>query len=157
MSTNNSELDSKIFIARWTDRFLAWLVDFIIVSSVLGLLFSFVFDTAFDSDPLFLAVICILECAIFFGYWVILEYKTGQSIGKKIFNLKLVEITGKQPTLKMVLLGSFGKAFLLPVDFILGLLLTNEKRQRIFNKLGDTIVIKLKKSQDSSDVKYVKE
>ena len=26
---------------------------------------------------------------MFFSYWIILEYKTGQTIGKKMFNLKL--------------------------------------------------------------------
>ena len=75
---------------------------------------------------------------LFLGYWIILEYKTGQSIGKKILHLKVVNIDGKSPSLLGVIISSFGKSFLLPIDMILGLIFTNQKRQRIFNKIGDT-------------------
>ena len=46
---------------------------------------------------------------------------------------------------------------MLPFDVILGWILTNEKRQRIFNKLGDTIVVKIKDAKDVSDVTYLKD
>ncbi len=94
---------------------------------------------------------------LFFVYWVILEYKTGQTIGKKILNLKVIRVDGYKPDLKGILLSSFGKSFLLPIDVILGGILTNEKRQRIFNKLGDTVVVKLKESKDMSDITYLKD
>jgi len=90
-------------------------------------------------------------------YWVILEYKTGQTIGKKILNLKVVCIDGSKAELKGILIGGIGKSFLLPIDVALGWILTNEKRQRIFNKLGDTVIIKIKDSEDTSDIKYVKD
>jgi uncharacterized RDD family membrane protein YckC len=94
---------------------------------------------------------------MFFLNWVILEYKTGQTIGKKILNLKVMRINGFKPDLKGILLSSFGKSFLLPLDVILGVVLTNEKRQRIFNKLGDTVVVKIKEWEDVSDVTYMKD
>ena len=94
---------------------------------------------------------------LFFVYWTILEYKTGQTIGKKILNLKVINMNGSKANLKGVLLGGFGKSFLLPIDVILGWILTNDKRQRIFNKLGDTVIIKIKDKQDDSDIKYVKD
>ena len=94
---------------------------------------------------------------MFFSYWIILEYKTGQTIGKKMFNLKITNIQGKKPSLIGVILSSFGKSFILPIDIILGLIITNEKRQRIFNKLGDTLIIKIKESDTDSDFKYIKD
>jgi hypothetical protein len=39
--------------------------------------------------------------------------------------------------------GSFGKSFLLVIDVMLGWIFTNEKRHRIFNRAGNTIVIKM--------------
>ena len=39
----------------------------------------------------------------------------------------------------------------------LSLILTNEKRQRIFNKLGNTLIIKIKESENDSDFKYIKD
>jgi uncharacterized RDD family membrane protein YckC len=83
-------------------------------------------------------------------YWIILEYKTGQSIGKKILNLKVTNMDGKRSDLKGIIISSFGKTFLIPIDVILGWIFTNEKRQRIFNKIGDTIVIKIKKDEENN-------
>ena len=94
---------------------------------------------------------------LFFSYWIILEYKTGQTLGKKIFNLKITNVDGNKPDLISIVLSSFGKSFILPLDIILGLIFTNEKRQRIFNKLGRTIIIKIKESNDDSDIKYIKD
>ena len=94
---------------------------------------------------------------MFFSYWIILEYKTGQTIGKKMFNLKITNNFGDKPSLIGVILSSFGKSFILPIDIILGWILTNEKRQRIFNKLGKTLIIKIKESENDSDFKYIKD
>ena len=92
---------------------------------------------------------------MFFSYWVILEYKTGQTIGKKMFNLKITDSFGEKPSLLGVVISSFGKSFILPIDMILGFIITNDKRQRIFNKLGETLIIKIKESD--SDFKYIKD
>ena len=94
---------------------------------------------------------------MFFLYWIILEYKTGQTIGKKMFNLKITNGFGDKPSLLGVIISSFGKSFILPIDIILGLIITNEKRQRMFNRLGNTLIIKIKESEDDSDFKYIKD
>ena len=94
---------------------------------------------------------------MFFSYWIILEYKTGQTIGKKMFNLKITNSQGEKPSLMGVVISSFGKSFILPIDMILGFIITNDKRQRIFNKLGDTLIIKIKELDVDSDFKYIKD
>ncbi len=152
---------SKVLLAKWTDRFFAWLIDFIIISSIstviifasLGTVEYEIEEFGFwaESSQYF------PTSMIFFVYWVILEYKTGQTIGKKILNLKVTDMQGRKPSLKGILIGSFGKSFLLPLDVILGWILTNEKRQRVFNKLGDTLVVKIKNSEIDSDIEYKKD
>ncbi len=54
---------------------------------------------------------------------------------------------------------SFGKSFLLPIDVILGWIFSNEKRQRIFNKISNTIVIKLKPREElrPDNIRYTKD
>ena len=94
---------------------------------------------------------------MFFSYWIILEYKTGQTVGKKMFNLKITNSQGEKPSLIGIIISSFGKSFILPIDIILGLIITNEKRQRIFNKLGNTLIIKIKESDIDSNFKYIKD
>ena len=56
--------------------------------------------------------------------------------------LKTVKLDGTNPTLIDSIVNSFGKAFLLPIDVVLGLIFTDKKRQRVFNRLSNTIVIK---------------
>jgi uncharacterized RDD family membrane protein YckC len=158
---SDSDISSKIIIAKWTDRFLAWLIDFIIVSiistSVIFASFG-TLDYEFEEDIFWAESTQYIPTSIlFFAYWTILEYKTGQTIGKKILNLKVTNINGKKPDLKGIMISSFGKSFLLPIDVVLGWLLTNEKRQRVFNKLGDTLIVKIKESEDISDVTYTKD
>ena len=158
---SDSGISSKIIIAKWTDRFLAWLIDFIIVSiistSVIFVSFGTI-DYEFEEDAFWAESTQYVPTSIlFFVYWTILEYKTGQTIGKKILNLKVVNINGEKPKLKGIMISSFGKSFLLPIDVILGWFLTNENRQRVFNKLGGTLIVKIKESEDLSDVRYTKD
>jgi uncharacterized Rmd1/YagE family protein len=60
---------------------------------------------------------------------------------------------------KIAVIESFGKAFLLPIDVVLGWIFTNNKRQRIFNRITNTIVIKLKPKEiaEVESVKYTKD
>ena len=161
MSNPNSEINSKIILAKWTDRFLAWLIDFIIVSTISTTIIFLSFGTVYyevDDEGLWAENTQYIPASIlFFAYWTILEYKTGQTIGKKILNLKVRNLKGENPSLKGILLSSFGKSFLLPIDVIIGWILTNEKRQRVFNKLGDTIIIKIKETEESTGTAYLKD
>ena len=158
MSESN---DSRIIIAKWTDRFFAWLIDFIIISAISTTVIFTLFGTiGFETtENMFWAegMQYIPSSIMFLVYWIIFEYKTGQTIGKKILNLKVTDMSGNRPSLKGIILSSFGKSFLLPIDVVLGLVLTNERRQRIFNKLGDTIIIKIKANDESSSVGYTKD
>ena len=149
---------NNLSLAKWTDRFFAWLIDFIIISIISTSIIFAVFGTiGFEGNGFWAENTQYIPTSIlFFIYWTIFEYKTGQTIGKKILNIKIINIDGNQPNLKGVLVSSFGKAFLLPFDVVLGWILTNENRQRIFNRLGDTVVIKIKNS-DNSEMKFSKD
>jgi uncharacterized RDD family membrane protein YckC len=134
-------------------------VDFVIISIISTSIFfiSFLylddnFESFISNDGMY-----IPTSVMFFTYWIILEYKTGQTIGKKMFNLKITNIQGKKPNLLEVIISSFGKSFILPIDIIAGWILTNDKRQRVFNKLGNTVVVKIKESDSNSDSKYIKD
>lgn len=58
--------------------------------------------------------------------------------------LKTTDLAGNAIDIKQAALQSFGKAFLLPIEVIVGWIFTNEKRQRVFERASDTIVIKTK-------------
>ena len=161
MNNSNSEEGSKIILAKWIDRFLAWLIDFVIISTVSTTIIFLSFGTIYyemEEDGLWAENTQYIPASIlFFVYCTILEYKTGQTIGKKILNLKVVNLKGENPSLQGILLSSFGKSFLLPLDVIIGWILTNEKRQRVFNKLGDTVIVKIKPSDENTGSTFLKD
>ena len=91
MSDPSSEVE--IVIAKWSDRFFAWLIDFCIISTIsILMIFSFFGTIDYELSEKWIwaeTTQFIPTSIIFFAYWTILEYKTGQTIGKKILNLKL--------------------------------------------------------------------
>jgi uncharacterized RDD family membrane protein YckC len=137
--------------------------DFIIVSIGLGILFALMAFPFWSNDvelekPNFGTFHYLLSSLAFFGYWTYFEHTSGQSIGKRFLNIQTTDIYGKSVDTKNAALESLGKSFLLPIDVILGWLFTNSKRQRIFNKLSDTIVVKLRpREKQSENIRYRKD
>ncbi|MEW6604713.1 MAG: RDD family protein [Thermoproteota archaeon] len=160
---SSGQQPAEIFLASWSERFLAWLIDFIIVNVVLGAIFAaiaFPFWMAGMPDRWFGRIEGPISWAatslVFFAYWTYFETTTGQSLGKMALRIKTTNLTGNKIDVKNAAIESFGKAFLLPLDVILGWIFTNDKRQRIFSRAGNTIVIKLKNS-NSQNIRYTKD
>ena len=163
-TTDMPDKPAEVTLARWSDRFYAWLIDYVIVFTGSFTVFFVAFSTynfetitsgefeyarSFEWAPISI---------VFFAYWIILEYKTGQSIGKRALRLKITNLSGDQAELKDIVISSFGKSFILPIDVILGWIFTNQKRQRIFNKFGNTIVIKLERIEtEPENISYKKD
>jgi uncharacterized RDD family membrane protein YckC len=157
----------EITLASWGDRFLAWLVDFILVSIGLALLFALItipfwfsyygnIERVFKDTGPFPYIISSLG---FLAYWTYFESTSGQSIGKRILKIKTTDLGGGKIDKKIAVIESFGKVFLLPIDVVLGWIFTNNKRQRIFNRITNTIVIKLKPKEiaEAESVRYTKD
>ena len=154
----------EIVLARWSTRFWAWLVDFIIVTIAIEIIFSvayapLAFNQGIQQNPALGAVKYAVQSLIFFAYWTYFESTTGQSIGKKLLKIKTTGLTGNLADVRSVAIQSFGKAFLLPIDVFFGWIFTNEKRQRLLSRAADTIVIKTKEEISISENgrRYVKE
>ena len=133
---------NAVTIVKWQDRTLAWVVDVALVAIAIGIIVSvapmLMVHVESDWYP--------TTSIIFLLYWVIFEYHNGQSLGKRLVHLQTTRYDGTKPSLLECLVNSFGKSFLLPIDVILGLILTNKKRQRIFNRISNTIVIKVQEN-----------
>ena len=163
----------EITLSSSGDRFLAWLVDFILVSIGLAILLALIsipfwfsyygnmfsyygnMERVFkDSGPL----PYIISSLGLLAYWIYFEFTTGQSIGKRLLKIKTTDLSGGKIDTKSAVIESFGKAFLLPLDVVLGWIFTNNKRQRVFNRITNTIVIKLKPEEIAAEsVRYKKD
>ncbi|HEU4823977.1 MAG TPA: RDD family protein [Nitrososphaeraceae archaeon] len=184
----------EILLARWVDRLIAWVIDFVIVNAAVWVVFGLALasQTFFGMDQMMVfdrddgrdfffdrdgpgglwwlsggllsgGMSFLITSLVFFGYWTYFEYTRGQSIGKMVMRVKTTDLSGNKPSLKSVMLESFGKSFLLIIDIVLGWIFTDEKRQRIFNRAGNTIVIKiisettLKDKKGPSNITYRKD
>ncbi len=129
---------SELELASFGERFLAYIIDAMIIGFVVGIIawpWSWGMhhmgpvDIGLDSVALFL-------------YWAYTEGTTGQSIGKKIMKIKVTDLEGEPIDVSRSMYQALGKAFLLPLDVIVGLLMYNDKEQRLFNHLSETIVVR---------------
>jgi uncharacterized RDD family membrane protein YckC len=155
-----NEQQPVITLAKWSTRFWAWLVDFILVTIAFEVVFAIAyapmaFMQGFNGDtPTWLAgTRYAVQSLMFFAYWTYFESNTGQSIGKKLLKIKTTDLAGNIADVKTVAIQSFGKAFLLPIDVILGWIFTNDKRQRLLSRAADTIVVKLQDNAENAQSK----
>ena len=154
--------EKTIYLSKWSSRFWAWLVDIIlvilflnIVRGVLEPVFSLPLIWDFGNKNWGIFTIGF-ESIFFFAYWTISEGFRGQSIGKMVMNLRVVNRDGTKITYTTSALESFGKAFLLPLDCLIGWLAMPGAKLRLFNRISNTIVIKADYKEPHGIV-YVKE
>jgi uncharacterized RDD family membrane protein YckC len=137
---------SGLKLALWGERFVAWLIDAVIIGVVVGILGLFAWFASFtwwSAWPSWIPFFNFnLGGVIYFLYWVFMDGAYGQSFGKMIMRLKVTRLDGSRIGMGNAALESLGKAFLLPLDCLLGWILYPRRRQRIFNYLSETIVIK---------------
>jgi uncharacterized RDD family membrane protein YckC len=136
-----------ITLAHWGERFVAWLIDIIIIGFIVGFLGLFAwFATGsfswYSGWPTWVPFFNFnFSGLIYFLYWMLLEGAYGQSLGKMFMRLKVTRLDGTPIRIGQAALESVGKAFLLPFDLLLGWIFSGRRRQRIFNYISGTIVI----------------
>jgi uncharacterized RDD family membrane protein YckC len=124
----------KIKPASWQSRFWAWSIDALLMS-IIWYLLMYIYYLNANSSPA-LGYYGLLT----FLYWTVLEGYRGQSIGKIMLNLAVVGQFGESIGFKDAAIESFGKAFLLPLDCLVGWMALPGKGQRLFNRISDTVV-----------------
>lgn len=146
---------SPIVLANWGRRFIAWFVDYLIINVMLAYFGLEQIETKLVPPLLLprlpgldLSVWSPLSILVFFWYWTLSEWYFGRSIGQLLLNLRLVDTKGKGATFKASAIQSVGKSILLPFDCLIGWIYEpcRERRQRFFNKMSNTIVIFIGKS-----------
>jgi uncharacterized RDD family membrane protein YckC len=174
-SSNNSQPkpQPELVLAKWSTRFWAWLIDFIIVTVAFQIIFAISYPplafTQGFNPPMGLqgfngsaqawvgGAKYAIQSAMFFAYWIYFESTTGQSIGKRLLKIKTTDMSGNIAGTGSIIIQSFGKAFLLPIDVFFGWIFTNDKRQRLLSRAANTIVIKPKSSGTEGKFVYRKE
>ena len=140
-------------LAGWGERIIAYIIDAVIVGIVAGLIKVMIIIPSFfwagmmgypqmrwmpwmDLGP---------DNLLFFIYFLWMDLSYGQSVGKMVMRIRVTNLDGGRIDLGQALIEVFGKAFLLPLDVIIGWLFLGEKSQRLFTFLAKTIVVKERK------------
>lgn len=152
--------EKTLYLGTWSRRFFAWLIDFILVILFLNIVRG-IFEPFWKLPLLwdfrhweFFAL--WFETFFFFAYWTLMEGFRGQSIGKMVMNLRVVSRDGTRIHYSAAAIESFGKAFLLPLDCLIGWLGMPGTKLRVFNRISNTIVIKTD-YREPVGIQYVKE
>ena len=127
-------------------RFWAYSLDVIVVSSLNRLvvwpLFR-LFDWPLERDGLF-APASVAAAVVFYAYFVLMTKAFGQTLGKMVFGLKVVDEQGGPLTWLTVLfrevIGKFISKTLLFVGFLF--VAFSEKKKGMHDQFADTIVIR---------------
>jgi uncharacterized RDD family membrane protein YckC len=154
--------EKTLYLAKWSTRFWAWLIDVIIVILFLNIVRGIL--DPFWKLPLLWdyghwEIVAVgFETIFFFLYWTVMEGfdGRGQSIGKMVMNLKVVNRDGSRISYRNAAIESFGKAFLLPLDCLIGWLAMPNTKMRVFNRISHTLVIKTD-FKEPTGILYVKE
>ncbi len=141
---------STLTLAFWGERFVAWLIDAIILSVILGFLglFSWFAVGTFTWLPGWPNWIPFFNVGslVYFFYWLVMDGMYGQSRGKMVMCLKVVRLDGNKIDMGQAAVESVGKAFILPIDLIVGWIMYPRSRQRLFNRLSGTVVVRQRSS-----------
>jgi uncharacterized RDD family membrane protein YckC len=129
---------NELLLASSGERILAWLIDGIIIGFVVSALTFLGLFLPFHTPFMNIS----LNSIALFLYWTYTEGTAGQSIGKKVMKIKVTDLKGEPIDISKSMYQALGKAFLLPLDVIIGLIAYSEREQRLFNHLSDTIVVK---------------
>ncbi|MBA7478961.1 hypothetical protein ES707_14389 [subsurface metagenome] len=144
-----------LYLARWETRFWAWLIDLLLIG-LLGSLLSDGLPPAWQVtvSPGLLSI--SLSSVILFLYWTLLEGSRGQSIGKMPLNIRVTGPAGEDIGFAAAAIESFGKAFLLIPNCLIGWLAMPGSKQRLFNRISGTVVIETREREEPEGVTYVK-
>jgi uncharacterized RDD family membrane protein YckC len=126
------------FSEHWATRFLAVGLDYFMLSLVTGLVKDFVFaDWSFSLISFFL-----LMGAIAFLYFVVAESVFGYTLGKRIFDLKVVTVEGNKPSFRNAFIRNISKiVFVFLILDVVGSHFTSTSlHQRYVDKIAHTTV-----------------
>ena len=136
-----------LVLATWGERALAYIIDTILLGFVLAW-FALpglrLIPQVWGGD--ILTWIPFVDFGfrniIYFVYWFFMEQTYGQSLGKMAMKIEVTDLDGGRLEINQTTIQALGKAFLLPLDLILGWILYSSTQQRLFNNLSETVVLK---------------
>ncbi|MDP6634231.1 MAG: RDD family protein [Phycisphaerae bacterium] len=127
-------------------RFMAWVIDTLIVVGIIIMVFIATIGFSLisgDFAGMFFFVMCFV---VWFGYGIVLEwYCHGKTVGKRIFNLRVVDEHGLQLTFAQIAVRNLLRAVdCLPLFYVVGgsVSVLSRRSQRLGDIAAGTVVVR---------------
>ncbi|OIJ18243.1 hypothetical protein BKP45_11705 [Anaerobacillus alkalidiazotrophicus] len=128
-------------------RFWAYLLDLVVVASINGIVVTSVLSMLGLSNVriAFFSIEAVLIAFVTALYFLLLTKKWGQTIGKKVFGIKVVHVNNKPLTWSSVIFREVVGRYILQVFiltyFLYLIVAFQKKKQGLHDMVGDTYVI----------------
>ena len=141
------QAQTGLVLATWSERVIAYIID----TMLLGLVLVWFALPGLRLIPMVIGGDMLnwipfvdfgFRNVIYFVYWLFMEQTYGQSLGKMAMRIEVTDLDGGRLDMNQTAIQALGKAFLLPLDLILGWIMYPSAQQRLFNSLSKTIVLK---------------
>lgn len=141
--TGENHLFAGRYAGFWT-RFWAYLLDLIVIGSINRLIINPVFralDIPLLEEGVF-SPMTIATAVVFYLYFVLMTKYLGQTLGKMVFGLKVVELDGTSLTWGTVIFREWIGRFISATIFVLYIVVAfTNKKQGLHDLFADTTVI----------------
>ncbi|MBT2684011.1 RDD family protein [Bacillus sp. ISL-37] len=138
-----NQIYAGLYAGFWT-RFWAYLLDLIVIGSINRMIINPVFralDVPLIEDGI-LSPMAIATAVVFYLYFVLMTKYFGQTLGKMVFGLKVVEMDGKGLTWGTVIFREWIGRFISATIIVLYLVVAfTKKKQGLHDLFADTTVI----------------
>ncbi len=141
------QAQTGLILATWGERLVAYIID----TMLLGLVLAWFTLPGLRLIPIVIGGDMLnwipfvdfgFRNVIYFVYWFFMEQTYGQSLGKMVMKIEVTDLDGGRLDMNQAAIQALGKAFLLPLDLILGWVMYPSSQQRLFNNLSKTVVVK---------------
>ena len=132
---------SKLHLANLSKRAFAFIFDLGVAFTITITITLVTELNVLVSGDLMLDINLLLFLVLLWIYSTLLEGFAGQTLGKTLFNLKVVSVSGRKLYYDHAAVRNFGKCYLLPIDLLVGLRLKDERFIKFFDKFSGTTVI----------------
>lgn len=113
---------------------ISWTVSFLLINMTQGLSSNTIGVTSY-----------VFNLTISILYFVVYQAKSGQTLGKKLMGIRVVNASGQRPDMQTFfireVIGKFASSIILGIGYLM--ILWDKKRQGLHDKIADTYVVKV--------------
>jgi uncharacterized RDD family membrane protein YckC len=147
MSADNTQLD----LTHWVYRLIAYIIDIIIIAIPSFIIAFVLLLVAFLSGGFFggIAFLGYLILGVLsFLYFLFLDVTWGGTVGKRVMGLRVQKVNGGKITFGQSFIRNITKIFglFLLLDWLLGVIMAGDKRQKFTDRAAGTVVVVSKQS-----------